>query len=269
MTFQVTQISDVGTSNPIVARLTVGLFELIDMAGSKLGKEKSDEIKSLCFEIKKALVQAEKSAKPLMDEIKAIETKLAEEGIQVQSGGRAINTPGVITLDNSKVFLKFAKQALQTLAKALGILLDKDFNGPRFDLVRDHAIKKLGASHIVSKLLVEDQTWIKEIIDLRNEDEHPNTGKEFIRGYNISKTKEGPYIVNVPRFFNDSPVLNRLEVFSHNLLTFSEEMLAHNLVEYFPDIVTIYDIPEDQRKSEMPVRYRVGLKEGIRIPSSN
>ena len=167
---------DVGTENPIVARLSVGLFDIIKM--TRFPDDKKESIQKCCFDIMQALVQAEKAAKPLMDEIKNIETKIATEGVKTQSNGRAIETPGVLLLDNSKIFLKFAKQALQHLAKALGILLEKNFDGPHFHKVLERAKERLGDNHIVTKLLNEDQDWLKEINDLRNEDEHPKSDKK-------------------------------------------------------------------------------------------
>lgn len=262
MAFQVTQVSDVGTSNPIVARMTIGLFEIIEM--SSLPKEKADTLKKYCWDIHVALVAAEKAAKPLLEEIQKIEETLIKNGVQTQSNGNVIDTPGVINLENARVFLKYAKQALQILAKAMGFLLEKDFNGPHFNKIRDHALVALGAEHIITKLLQEDHEWIVDINTLRNEDEHPKSGKDFLSGYHITKQPDGKFLVNVPRFFNDTPIQNRLEVYSHNLLTFSEEMVAHLVKDHFPPQVTIYDIPEEQRSAEMPKRYRIGFKESFR-----
>lgn len=117
MSFQLTQAMDVGTSNPIVARLSLGLFELIQMA--QFPVEKKEDIKGCCFDLMCALVQAEKAARPLMEEIAGIEAGLATNGVKTQNNGRVIETPGVMLLDNTRIFLKFAKQALQNLAKAL------------------------------------------------------------------------------------------------------------------------------------------------------
>ncbi|HCM41542.1 MAG: hypothetical protein A2Z97_04160 [Bdellovibrionales bacterium GWB1_52_6] len=264
--FQLTQTMDVGSANPIVARLVPGLFDIIQMA--RIPNERKELIKSECHNIMKSLVSAEKAAKPLMDEIRAAEQRLCTEGVKTQNQGRVIETPGIMSLDNAKSFLMFSKQALQQLAAAMGVILEKDFKGPHFHKIRDQAKLKFGLDHIVFRLLEEDQVWIKEIIDLRNEDEHPKTGKAFVRGYNISPLPQGKFLVDPPKFFNDAPVLNRLEIFSHNLLTFSEEMIAHSLEFFFPGVVCVYDIPEDQRNPEMPFRYRLGLKPGVPQPGS-
>lgn len=58
-------------------------------------------------------------------------------------------------------------------------------------------------------------------------------------------------------------MLNSLEVYGHNLLTFSEEIIVHSLSFFFPEIVGVFEIPEEKRNPAMPVRYTVGLKEEI------
>lgn len=253
---------DVGTSNPIVARLGIGLDEAVKMACISEDKKKS--INEGCFEIMIALVEAEKAAKPLMDEIRNAISKLATEGVKTQSGGRAIETPGVTNLENAKVFLKFSKQALQKLASVMGVIMDKAYTGPHFDKVRDDAQAFFGKDHVVAKLLTEDHEWVKHINSLRNEDEHPKTGKPFTKPFNIEPQVGGKFMITPPTFFDGTQVLNSLEVFSHNLLTFSEEIVGNSLAHFFPEMVALYDIPEEQRNPANPVRYRLGLKSEVK-----
>ncbi len=68
----------------------------------------------------KCLIEAEKAAKPLIDEIVKNEKMIFTNGIKTQSNGRVVEIPPILNLENSKIFLKFAKQALQYLAAAMG-----------------------------------------------------------------------------------------------------------------------------------------------------
>lgn len=265
MSFKIKQISDTGTSNPIVARLTIGLFSIIDMA--QISKDKKDQIKEICFEIHKILLQAEKVALPIINEIRHVEKDLNENGVKTQSNGMVIEEPSIFILEDSKVFIKHAKQALQQLAKGIGVLLDKEFNGPHFHKIHDEFKNRFGEDHIVTKLLNDDQTWIKEIIDLRNEDEHPKTGKPFTNDFKISKIKSDQYLIEIPRFFNGLPIQNRLEVYSHNLLTFIEEILACTLEIFFPKTVVLIEIAEDEKDHSCPIRFTLGLSDQVEIKS--
>jgi hypothetical protein len=208
----------------------------------------------------KYLVEAEKIAGPIMTSIRDVEQRIATEGIRIQYPSGTIETPTAGNLEGTRAFLKFAKQALQSLALGMGALLEKDFKGPHFDKVLAKAQEAWGSDHVAVKLLQEDQTWLKDINDLRNEDEHPKSGRSFVEDFDIQKQPDGKYLVNPPKFFNGTQVLSALEVYSHNLLTFSEEILAHGLATFFPDQVCLFDIPEDQRDPSAPVRYRLGLR---------
>lgn len=256
---------DVGTSNPIVARLLLELDDLIRMA--RIPEEQKQIIRECCHEIMRSLIQAEKAAKPLIEEIKAIEKKIIAEGIQTQDNGQAIQTPGVVYLDNSRTFLKFCKQALQSLAKAQGILLEKEFDGPHFDKILARAKERLGKDNTITKLLEEDKKWLEEINFLRRKDEHPDRNTTpFVKGFSISKSSDGKFVVDQPRFFNNAPILNRLETYSQNLLTFSEELIAYTLEDFLPEMVRLYEIPEEQRDPSAPIRYKLGLQENFQFP---
>lgn len=252
---------DVGTGNPIVARMSIGLFEIIDFAD--LPKEKKEKLKANCYDIMKLLVLAEKTAKPIIEEINGIVEDIKRTGIKTQSNGRCINLPSATTIDNSRSFIKYAKQVLQKVAENINIIFDKNYQGPRFHKIRDDFIKEFGTDFIVTKLLIEDQSWIKKIIDLRNEDEHPNTGKPYCKNFDVNQDINKKFVVTLPTFFEGTQIANALEVYSHDLLTFAEEITVHSLERFFPDIATIYEIPEDNRDSSVPKRFRIGLKEKL------
>jgi hypothetical protein len=54
-------------------------------------------------------------------------------------------------------------------------------------------------------------------------------------------------------------VKSSLEVYTHNLLTLAEELLALSLMEFFPNGTTIAEIPENERDPSNPKRYRTAL----------
>lgn len=246
---------DVGTANPIVARMTIGLFEMIEF--SNLSKDKKEKLKSNCYDIMKLLVLAEKTAEPIFEEIKI-------NGIKTQSNGRCINVPSATSVDGARAFIKYAKQVLQKIADNINIIFDKSYKGPHFHKIRDDFSSEFGNDFIVSRLLIEDQSWIKKIIDLRNEDEHPQTGRPYCNNFDVARDKDDKFIITLPTFFEGTQIANALEVYRHNLLTFAEEITAFSLGKFFPDIAIIYEIPEKERNSELPVRFRIGLKEGIK-----
>lgn len=259
MQWKLQQDMDVGTNNPKVARMSLGLFEIIGF--STLSKEKKENLKANCYEIMQLLVLAEKTAKPIIEEIERLMADIEKQGITTQSDGRCINVPSALTIENSRSFIKYAKQALQKVAENINIIFDKSYQGPHFHRIRDDFIKEFGSDFIVTKLLIDDQSWIKKIIELRNEDEHPKTVKPYCNNFDVSKDKTGAFVITLPTFFEGTQIGNALEVYSHNLLTFAEEITVFSLEKFFPTIATIYEIPEDKRKAESPTRFRIGLKQ--------
>jgi len=262
MQWKLQQDMDVGTNNPIVARLSLGLFEIIDF--STLSKEKKENLKANCYEIMQLLVLAGKTAKPIIEEIERIVADIKKQGITTQSDGRCINVPSALTIGNSRTFIKYAKQALQKVAENINIIFDKSYKGPHFHKIRDDFMKEFGSDFIVSKFLIEDQSWIKKIIELRNEDEHSNSGKPYCSNFDVNQDKAGKFIITLPTFFEGTQIGNALEAYSHNLLTFAEEVTVFSLEKFFPTIATIYEIPEDKRRVESPIRFRIGLKQEIK-----
>ena len=252
---------DVGTGNPIVARMSLGLFEIINFAN--LSKDKKEKLKINSYEMMKLLVLAEKTAKPIVEEINGIVEDIRRTGIKTQSNGRCINLPSATTIENSRSFIKYAKQVLQKVAENINIIFDKKYKGPHFHKIRDDFINEFGTDFVVTKLLIDDQSWIKKIIELRNEDEHSNTGKPYCKNFDINQDKDKKFIVTLPTFFEETQIANVLEVYSHNLLTFAEEITAYSLERFFPDIATIYELPEDKRDPSAPKRFRMGLKEKL------
>jgi hypothetical protein len=264
MVFQIQKISDVGTSNPIVARMTIGIMEIIDF--STLDKDRKENLKVNCFEIMNLLTLAEKTAKPILEKITQIKEEIRANGIKTQSFGRCIDVPSAVRIEDSRAFIRYAKQVLYEIAENINIIYDKKFDGPHFHKIRDYFVSEFGENFALTKLLSEDQDWIKQIIDLRNEDEHPKTGKPFVNNINVQPNSNGGFTIFLPTFFNGMQIGSALEVFSHNLLTFSEELIISSLAEkFFPAIATIYEIPEADRDPASPIRFRVGLKEGTKF----
>lgn len=260
---KIEKIMDVGTSNPIVARLGLGLDEIIKL--SMIDPEKKEKIKNIIMDIMHDLVEAEKAILPLIEELVEAERELRLNGVKTQSNGRVIVTPSLVHLSSSKVFLKYAKQSLQKFACFFELIFDEKYNGPHFHKIAKKSILFFGESHIVTKLLLEDSKWIKDIIDLRNEDEHPKTGKNFTNGYQISQMEDGKYYIILPTFFNGIQILSALEAFSGNLLTFVEELVAHTLEHYFPPKIMVFSIPEHERDSECPIRFKLGFTEDMKF----
>jgi hypothetical protein len=257
MSWKIQKRMDVGTSNPIVARIIIGLSEVADF--TTLAKETKNRLQENCHEIAEFLIHADKAAKPLIAEINSIVDDLNVKGVQTQADGRCINLPHTSKIENSRLFLKYAKQALSGIAHNFQIIFNKPYQGPHFHKIKTEFNTIFGQEDILTRLITEDEPWIKQLIELRNEDEHPNSGKPFFSDFDINRAANG-YGITLPLFFNGTAINNILEVFNYNLLTFSEEATVLALEKYFMPNITLLEIPEKDRNPDIPKRYTFGLK---------
>ena len=115
MPFYFTKIADVGTSNPIIARLTVGLQEIIHII--QMSKDDKQKIIDSLFDISEALIEAEKSALQVIEEINHIESKLAEKAKMNAFSDHPKVIDSVLSLNRVRDFLKYSKAAFQKVGE--------------------------------------------------------------------------------------------------------------------------------------------------------
>ena len=244
-------ISDVGASHPLVARIQIGLSELIDH--SLLRQEKKNLLKTLCFDMAQNLLEAEKSCSSFLKEIHDI-LKSKSSDILLRE------IPGAKKIQEVKIFLKFIKNTLQLLAKCMEIFLDQKFTGPHFDKILKKANLVYGIDDEVCKTLQEHYEWVEKSITMRNEDEHSMSGKEFVCNFTLSSSKSGQPILVPPKFYNGEDVYDFTLFVFKNIVIFIEELLAFSLRNHFSPLIDFYDIPEEEIDFKCPKRFRLDLR---------
>jgi len=97
--------------------------------------------------------------------------------------------------------------------------------------------------------------WIKPLRDLRNKIEH--------RGFSLPTTK---YLLDqndkIVPFFptpDNEEMVYFLEKIWENFFTFCEEIVVFFMSHKLPEGMVIYQVPEDERTREIPMRYKVGI----------
>lgn len=112
MTFQLLKISDQGTSNPIVARLSVQTSELIKFCPR--GDYFHKSVLSLFHDsVQKHLLECDQIAQDIANEVLEIDAEIGDEGLKTQAQGRVIEVPHILRLiPRVEQFLYCAKSAL-------------------------------------------------------------------------------------------------------------------------------------------------------------
>lgn len=258
MLWKIQKHLDAGTSNPIVARIMIGLPEVIGF--TTLPKPTKTALEENLHKIAEFLILAEKAATPLLTEINATLAEIQKNGVQTQSDGRCVNLPHTSSLENSRIFLKYGKQTLSVIADNFSILLNKSYKGPHFHRIREDCASLFGLEDNLSKLIAEDEPWIKQLVTLRDEDEHPKSKKPFFTDFDVHQAEAGRYDVVLPVFYDGSAMNKVVEVFKYNLLTFTEEATVLALEKHLFPGVDIVEIPEEKRAPDMPKRYTFQMK---------
>lgn len=257
MPFYLTKISDVGTSNPIVARLTAGLPEIINIA--KLSVENRQKVTDLLFDISQELIEAEKAAVEVMQEIEQIEAKISQLKEKTPNLQMPQVIDSVLSLNRARDFLKYSQGAFRRLGRIMSIIFDIGDKEHRFGYIITELEKKIPADAEILEVLKHYRTWSQKVSDLRDRDEHYRGSASFLLNYEI-KQGDGFCYLERPRFYDDTPVYQFLGQSLKMLLPFSEELVVCALEEYLPEVVEVVEIPIDKRNAQCPKRFRLNVR---------
>lgn len=262
--FKIQKLMDVGTSNPIVAGLTIGLHDIVQMA--QINKEEKDVINTVNLDIVQNLTKAEKNGLQICKNIEAAMNDLEKAGVQAQSFDRCVNVPSTEGLDDVREFLKYGKQSLQELVKIINLFCDTGCTNPRYDKIYAKLKEAYGENDPLFILVKEDHDgWLKKFLDLRNADEHPEQyipeGKKLYSDFDINWSESHQkWIVGVPHFYEGTSVYELIKTSIHNIFTFAEEINILFLQKKMPQMVQICKVPEDQQVGWGGRRYVTQLK---------
>jgi len=270
MAFTIKKVSDHGTSNPIVARLSIQTSELIKFY--PISKKQREDIFGVFHQkVQPRLLQCYELKENLLSELTKIGDEFKKEGIQTQSSGRIATVPQVMRLsENCENYLYNAKSSLRDLACIFEPLFGKKFTEARYDKIYEWSKAQFGENDNLTVIIKQDHDlWIKKIVTMRNAVEHPGGYSGYLHIHNIEiasdpKSKE-PNLVQPTWHLNNEPrvpILNDLETYIWNLLEFAEDLLVLSFEKFdkkFPIVVA--QIPENERDPKCPVRLRMTLKE--------
>ena len=265
--FKIQKQMDVGTSNPIVAGLTIGMFDIVAMA--RIDKDAKELINKTNMQIAQYLTKAEKIADTICVEIESELDKLKKEGVQTQAHERCVTVPHTDSIDDVRDFLKYGKKALQELVEIFNLFLKTSLSQPRYDKLLVEVKNHYGGQDPIYLTLKQDHdTWLKHFLDLRNAEEHPKTmipdGKEFYYDFDINWSETNQkWEVSFPHFYEGTSVYELLKVSINNIFTFVEEVNILFLQKHMPPIIEIRKVPDDKLKNYDGKRFVVELKDDL------
>lgn len=261
------KISNYGTSNPIVARTSVQVINLLQPFS--IAKEVKERIFEIYFaKVQPRLIRCMETAQKISSEIEKIDSELRENGPKTQSNGRVLELPHITQLEEDvETYLYNAKSVLRDLALLFDPFFGKTFDHSRYQEILAWAQKEFGENAPLPMLLAGDQIWIKDTVNRRNAVEHPGgySGHLHTNNYQVIDGDKGGSQKIIPPTWHlndDEPsfLLPDLATTLGNLLEFSEDLLVACLKQHgskFP--IVFYEIPEDEREETAPVRLRATI----------
>ncbi len=271
--FVIQKISDHGTENPIVARLSLQTQDLLQWCG--LSPEKKEEVFGIYFtQLQRRLLKCSDVVARLK---KSRDQSISNVASVVEQG--AHSAPFVINLhDELETFLFEAKLFLRDTLNVINVFFGTTFNEASvFFPIRGKKDSKsklvswgertLGSDHPFVNMLSTEEYWISDIIYSRNAVEHPggHSGTLVVENFKITPVGLAPptwkRVGNEPR--PSTFVFHDLDVVQHNMLTFAEDILLfgienHPIAPQLP--VVFYEIPEKERDPKCPIRFCGSVK---------
>ncbi len=263
-----TKIKNHGASNPIVARIAIGVGRLARK--SQLSNEQKENIVVECDVMADRLIDAYQSGQAVIDEIDGIENRLHEKYKNDPEPKTPTAFESLINTTEILHFLKHAKAALRCAASILGITLGKQTNNKiwekayrkgRFDLILDDLKKETQSPDsilILIKIIETYAGWLEYISNRRDDDEHPKTFDKLIKNYGLL-SNDGVCYLTRPSFQDGSNIYEFIKHSMKYLLNFCEELCIYAIEEKLPLTFFVQEIPEEQRDSQCPERFRISL----------
>jgi hypothetical protein len=196
MALRIQQLSDDGTENPIIARLSVQTTELLKFYNLSVN-QKEEIFELFSYNIQPKLLACFRITERLRKEVREHQKRIDEVGLEFQAQGKVYTIPSILDLQlHAETFLYNGKSSLRDLTNIFKILFSKDFKQEaRFDKVLTWSNEKFGADDSLTKMLKDDEgSWIKKIVSMRNAVEHPGGHSGILHIENFSSIADGATI---------------------------------------------------------------------------
>lgn len=262
MPFVASPVDDVGSSNPIIARVLLQGHEILKSATFESNVEKEAVTKHL-HSCKESLVVCEKTAKRVKTQIDRIIHEVNTNGISTDKSGRAVNPfPQVQDLDSDcATFLIQANRAIKLICELPRFFLPLDKADSNFEYLGKRLATTVGSETPLTQFVMKNAGRIRYLIDLRNFHEHPKKKKTVVDNFRLMPDAT----IRVPMWYlseqQPRPIKEEMFDMINFLIQVAEAMLIY-LVMYsvskqFPFIIE--EIPEKDIDFKNPMKYRLTL----------
>ncbi len=253
------KVSDIGTTNWIVARMMVQNYQIIDSHGF-LSQETKMTVASYLRDIKNAILSCNEICTAITKRVSEVEKQVISNGLE-SSGNVFEQFPTTDGLDEkTKLFLMQAKQSIQRIIGIFNIFYNSGITNPRIDNLIKWSKKNNIAAYIIDTL-EQFEPVAKHIVGLRDRQEHPQENYTFeFSDFTILPTAE----ISAPLWGKNKAnrsIHKEMDVLVKEIVEFTEWLVIHLVRskekrnQMFE--LCVFKIPDERMDLNCPIKFRV------------
>jgi hypothetical protein len=275
MPFEFKKVLEHGTTNPIVARLSLQILQILNQCDAP--KDVQDKVGDLYLNsLQKKLLRCWEIEERFKNEFAAAVEKYKPAAVNAP-----VEVPQIARLeDECHNFLYEGKNFIRDLLQVVNHLYGTTFEeASEFSRAKkgsqslvDFAEKTFGADDGKTKMLKEAVPSIEELISMRNAVEHPYgfSGKLVVANFTLCADRK----VDEPTWHREkdgkaagepSSIRADMETYINNLLTLGEDVFVSWASDHLkiPDMMRVAFIPENERNPICPIKWTVTASEHL------
>lgn len=274
--FEVKKALEHGVTNPVVARLTLQILELLQK--TNLPKEKRESVGGIFIS---SLVQKLLRCWEIEQRLREAWEKSAADFKSPGRGAVAVEVPQVPRFrEDCEEFLYSAKNFLRDLITVYSALHGTKYKdasewtpvGKRTDSVMSHAQGKYGEGHMNTRYFAQLPKCVAPFTEMRNAVEHPTGWSGALVTENIA-LKDGRQLVPPTwRREKDGAVsygpfslVDDMKVAIENMLILAEDIVVMWAIDNLdpPGAMEITVVPEAECDPQCPIKYKANLSAAL------
>ncbi len=264
----ISPVADVGSSNPIVARVLLQGFKILEAAVFNCDVDKEPITRQL-HSVKEALLACEKLAKRVGGHIDSIINIIKKHGLSKDNSGRALNPfPQVPDLEaDCGTFLIQANRVIKLICALPRLFVKLDGSDTNFDHLWKRLERAVGKDSPLTEFVRNNAIMVRDLIELRNFHEHPKDIQTVIENFHVDPSGK----IQVPSWRlvgkevqEPIPIKEDMYVTINFLIQIAEEMLIHLVMECLSKQFhyNLVEVPDDKLDPKMPIKYRLSITLG-------
>lgn len=260
--FTASPIDDVGTANPIIARVLLQSLEILKSASFD-GTVNKEAVTIHLHSCKESLIASEKAAKRVASHVTNIIEEVNQKGISSDGRGRTLNPfPQVPDLESDcGNFLIHANRTIKLISELPRFFLSVEKVDSNFDYLGKRLIAIIGEDAPLTQFVLSTAPSVRHLVDLRNYHEHPQEKKTMIKNFTLMPDLK----IRVPMWYvsdqEPRPISADMLAAIEFLMQSTEAMFLHltmlKISDKFPFIIV--EVPEKEIDPQNPIKYRLSL----------